>query len=139
MQDLFELQEEIALTGDEAADLLEGAWTSGAQEGFQFGERETIGRCELQIAQPSLNECRPGLRAIAPKRLSDQALGDYYRGRNSSSALGAGYEGIYRLPDTATASARSGSIARSNASKASCPPAPNAARRSCRWARRSCI
>jgi hypothetical protein len=27
--------------------------------------------------------------------------GDYYRGSNSSCALGAAYEGIYRLPDTA--------------------------------------
>jgi hypothetical protein len=35
------------------------------------------------------------------KRRTDQAFGDYYRGRNSSCALGAAYEGIYRLPDTA--------------------------------------
>jgi hypothetical protein len=34
------------------------------------------------------------------KRRPDQAFGDYYRGRNSSCALGAAYEGIYRLPDT---------------------------------------
>ena len=34
-------------------------------------------------------------------RRTDQAFGDYYRGRNSSCALGAAYEGIYRLPDTA--------------------------------------
>ncbi|HEV8615803.1 MAG TPA: hypothetical protein VGU22_09955, partial [Methylomirabilota bacterium] len=31
------------------------------------------------------------------KRRTDQAFGDYYRGRNSSCALGAAYEGIYRL------------------------------------------
>jgi hypothetical protein len=35
------------------------------------------------------------------KRRTDQACGDYYRGRNSSCALGVAYEGIYRLPDTA--------------------------------------
>jgi hypothetical protein len=35
------------------------------------------------------------------KRRPDQAFGDYYRGRNSSCALGAAYEGIYRLPDAA--------------------------------------
>lgn len=34
-------------------------------------------------------------------RRPDQAFGDYYRGRNSSCALGAAYEGIYRLPDSA--------------------------------------
>jgi hypothetical protein len=38
-------------------------------------------------------------------------------------------------PTRPTASARSGSIACSNASKAWCAPVPNAARRSCRWAR----
>jgi hypothetical protein len=35
------------------------------------------------------------------KRRTDQAFGDYYRGRNSSCALGAAYEGVCRLPDTA--------------------------------------
>jgi hypothetical protein len=30
------------------------------------------------------------------KRRTDQAFGDDYRGRNSSCALGAAYEGIYR-------------------------------------------
>jgi hypothetical protein len=38
-------------------------------------------------------------------------------------------------PTRPTASARSGSIACSNASKAWCAPVPHAARRSCRWAR----
>ena len=33
------------------------------------------------------------------KRRPDQAFGDYYRGKNSSCALGAAYEGIYRLPE----------------------------------------
>jgi hypothetical protein len=35
------------------------------------------------------------------KRRTDQSFRDYYRSRNSSCALGAAYEGIYRLPDTA--------------------------------------
>lgn len=35
------------------------------------------------------------------KRRPEQAFGDYYRGRDSSCALGAAYEGIYRLPETA--------------------------------------
>ena len=29
----------------------------------------------------------------------DQAFGDYFRGRSASCALGAAYEGMYRLPD----------------------------------------
>jgi hypothetical protein len=33
------------------------------------------------------------------KRRPDQAFGDYYRGRSASCALGAAYEGMYRLPD----------------------------------------
>ena len=71
------------------------------------------------------------------KRRTDQAFGDYYRGRNSSCALGAAYEGIYRLPDTAEASVPSASIASSNASKASSAPVPKAARRNFRSARSS--
>lgn len=35
------------------------------------------------------------------KRRPEQAFGDYYKGRQSSCALGAAYEGIYRLPDVA--------------------------------------
>lgn len=35
------------------------------------------------------------------KRRPEQAFGDYYRGRQSSCALGAAYEGIYRLPEKA--------------------------------------
>ena len=31
----------------------------------------------------------------------DQAFGDYYRGRSASCALGAAYEGMYRLPTQA--------------------------------------
>jgi hypothetical protein len=36
------------------------------------------------------------------KRRPDQAFGDYYRGRSASCALGAAYEGMYRLPQQAT-------------------------------------
>jgi hypothetical protein len=38
------------------------------------------------------------IRAGAQRR-PDQAFGDYYRGRSASCALGAAYEGMYRLPD----------------------------------------
>ncbi|MCC7177479.1 MAG: hypothetical protein IT177_03730 [Acidobacteria bacterium] len=40
------------------------------------------------------------IRAGAARR-HDQAFGDYFRGRNASCALGAAYEGMYRLPDNA--------------------------------------
>ena len=69
------------------------------------------------------------------KRRTDQAFGDYYRGRNSSCALGAATRASRVCPTRPTASARSSSIACSKASKAWCAPVPNAARRSCRWAR----
>lgn len=32
------------------------------------------------------------------ERRPEQSFGEYYRGRRSSCALGAAYEGIYRLP-----------------------------------------
>jgi hypothetical protein len=35
------------------------------------------------------------------ERRHDQAFGDYFKGRNASCALGAAYEGMYRLPDNA--------------------------------------
>lgn len=35
------------------------------------------------------------------KRRPAQAFGDYYKGRESSCALGAAYDGIFRLPDQA--------------------------------------
>ena len=38
------------------------------------------------------------IRAGARRR-PDQAFGDYYRGRSASCALGAAYEGMYRLPE----------------------------------------
>jgi hypothetical protein len=77
-----------------------------------------------------VNDLRQDERELAgailegSKRRTDQAFGDYYRGRNSSCALGAAYEGI-------------GSIACSNASKAWSARVPKAARRSCRSARSS--
>lgn len=37
------------------------------------------------------------IRAGARRR-PEQAFGDYYRGRSASCALGAAYEGMYRLP-----------------------------------------
>jgi hypothetical protein len=33
------------------------------------------------------------------RRRSEQAFGEYYQGRHASCALGAAYEGIYRLPE----------------------------------------
>jgi len=33
------------------------------------------------------------------RRRPDQAFGNYYEGRRASCALGAAYEGIYRLPE----------------------------------------
>ena len=35
------------------------------------------------------------------ERRPDQSFGEYYRGRKSSCALGAAYEGIYRIPRNA--------------------------------------
>jgi hypothetical protein len=33
------------------------------------------------------------------RRRSEQAFGDYYQGAHASCALGAAYEGLYRLPE----------------------------------------
>lgn len=38
------------------------------------------------------------IRAGADRR-PEQAFGDYFHGRHASCALGAAYEGMYRLPD----------------------------------------
>jgi hypothetical protein len=35
------------------------------------------------------------------QRRPEQSFGEYYRGRKSSCALGAAYEGLYRLPSEA--------------------------------------
>jgi hypothetical protein len=40
------------------------------------------------------------IRAGAARR-EEQAFGDYFKGRHASCALGAAYEGMYRLPDNA--------------------------------------
>ena len=40
------------------------------------------------------------IRAGADRR-PEQAFGDYYRGKSASCALGAAYEGMYRLPNEA--------------------------------------
>jgi hypothetical protein len=48
--------------------------------------------CEKELAQ--------FIRSGAVRR-PDQAFGDYYRGRSASCALGAAYEGMYRLPTQA--------------------------------------
>jgi len=82
-------------------------------------ERELAGA----ILEGSKAAHRPGVRRLLP------------RGRNSSCALGAAYEGIYRLPDTADGVRPQRLDRCSNASKAWCAPVPNAARRSCRWER----
>ena len=48
--------------------------------------------CEKELAQ--------FIRSGASRR-PEQAFGDYYRGRHASCALGAAYEGMYRLPEQA--------------------------------------
>ena len=60
---------------DEAADLLEAARTSGAQEGFQFGEREldrievrTVGR-EESNARAHLLDRGPHLRLLVDREV----------------------------------------------------------------------
>ena len=35
------------------------------------------------------------------KRREEQAFGDYFKGKHASCALGAAYEGMYRLPENA--------------------------------------
>jgi hypothetical protein len=40
------------------------------------------------------------IRAGAARR-AEQAFGDYFKGKHASCALGAAYEGMYRLPDNA--------------------------------------
>lgn len=43
-------------------------------------------------------ELAEAIRAGADRR-PEQAFGDYFHGRHASCALGAAYEGMYRLPD----------------------------------------
>ena len=54
--------EEVDRRGDEVADVLEVSWPRGAQERFQFGEREfdrieirTVGREESQVRARALD------------------------------------------------------------------------------------
>ena len=52
-----------------------------------------------------LRACRPGaasyIRAGAERR-PEQAYGDYFKGQNASCALGAAYDGMYRVPGEPT-------------------------------------
>lgn len=48
-----------------------------------------MSHCEKELAS--------FIRAGAVRR-PEQAYGDYYRGKHASCALGAAYEGMYRLP-----------------------------------------
>ena len=74
--------------------------------------------CEKELAQ--------FIRTGAVRR-PDQAFGDYYRGRSASCALGAAYEGMYRLPTQANGlRPRRISNGSSIASKARCASARTA-------------
>jgi hypothetical protein len=55
------------------------------------------------MAEPARDDERELADAIllGAKRRPVQAFGEYYRGQRSSCALGAAYEGIYRLPEAA--------------------------------------
>src|SRR4029450_6893163 len=46
---------------------------------------------------PGERELASFIRAGAERR-PDQAYGDYFKGKSASCALGAAYEGMYRLP-----------------------------------------
>jgi hypothetical protein len=56
-------------------------------------EEKKAHHCEKELAQ--------FIRSGASRR-PEQAFGDYYRGRSASCALGAAYEGMYRLPAQAS-------------------------------------
>jgi hypothetical protein len=77
-------------------DLREAGATSLNAAAFLMG----FDSCRMR---PMVHDLREDERELAgailegSKRRTDQAFGDYYRGRNSSCALGAAYEGIYRL------------------------------------------
>jgi hypothetical protein len=68
-------REELKRDGDEAADLVEAPWTGGAQEGFQFREREldrievrTIGR-EESYERRRLLDRGPHLRLLVDREV----------------------------------------------------------------------
>ena len=51
----------------------------------------------MQLDEPvTIALCLEGI-----ERRPEQSFGEYYRGRRSSCALGAAYEGIYRIPQDA--------------------------------------
>ena len=49
------------------------------------------------------------------KRRPEQAFGEYYQGHRASCALGAAYEGLYRLPEEVVSSILKASTACSTA------------------------
>ena len=51
-----------------------------------------------QPARHDESELAEAIRFGARQR-SEQAFGEYYQGRHASCALGAAYEGLYRLPE----------------------------------------
>jgi hypothetical protein len=65
--------------------------SSGGQ--LHYPPRTEIRHDEAELAQ--------AIRAGSHVR-PDQAFGDYYQGRRASCALGAAYEGMYRLPSDAS-------------------------------------
>jgi hypothetical protein len=59
----------------------------------RFLTREEVRHDEAELAEAILS---------GALRRPEQAFGDYFEGRRASCALGAAYEGIYRLPREAT-------------------------------------
>ena len=53
------------------------------------------------VPQPTRHDESELAEAIrfGARRRSEQAFGEYYQGRHASCALGAAYEGLYRLPE----------------------------------------
>ena len=53
------------------------------------------------VQQPARHDESELAEAIrfGARRRSEQAFGDYYQGRHASCALGAAYDGLYRLPE----------------------------------------
>ena len=50
-------------------------------------------------ANPELEHALADAIRSGADRRPEQAFGDYFHGRHASCALGAAYEGMYRLPD----------------------------------------
>ena len=53
------------------------------------------------VQAPARHDERELAEAIrfGARRRSEQAFGEYYQGRHASCALGAAFEGLYRLPE----------------------------------------